>query len=229
MSRLLTFIFLSLFSDYFCVQVKTRLILIMRPPKLPGAEKFRFSGRSLSPNNTSSTETVDITDSSVAGVFIRASLARKTCPLLSSSSNSLQKDVLVDLINSREPISLNMFSGEYHNEYPNEYSNAYQTDYRSEYRKKVKLPITSRITSKVLALANLPLDAFDIIDYYTCSKFKLTKKLKIDSRTAQSIRSSNASLESSICSDQDSSLSHLSSLDLLHSPPSSISSEITAL
>ena len=184
----------------------------MRSPKLPGAEKFRFSGRISSNDDTSSTEFVESTNESTTNIFNRSSLKRKSCPNL-SSSNTFPKNVLEDAIDTNELISLNLYRNEYHN----------------EYRKKVKLPITSRITSRVLRLANLSLEVFDIIDYYSYSKFKKFKSVKLESRTVKDIKNSSTSLESSIYSDQESSLSHHSSLDLSNPSPTYISSDITAL
>ena len=80
-----------------------------------------------------------------------------------------------------------------------------------------------------MRLANLSLEVFDIIDYYSYSKFKKFKSVKLESRTVKDIKNSSTSLESSIYSDQESSLSHHSSLDLSNPSPTYISSDITAL
>ncbi|RWS26050.1 uncharacterized protein B4U80_09228 [Leptotrombidium deliense] len=115
----------------------------MRPPKLPGAEKFKFADKTKSSiDDTSSTgssgsSSRDSCSSPAANMFIRGHLTRSTCPSVSSTN------------------TFNVNSNNGH----------HSLDFcRSDSRRRAILPITSPMTSRVLSSTDLPLNSFYIQD-----------------------------------------------------------------
>ncbi|XP_054167239.1 uncharacterized protein LOC128964633 [Oppia nitens] len=118
--------------------------MIMKPPNIPGAEKFKFSDKkylTIHDNNNSNSN--DCNNDSAINVsnFLRGIPSRSTCPLSSSSASSAATSPMT--ANDGQPISFS----------------------RSDNKRKPIFPISSRMTSRVFTLTHLPLESFDIRDY----------------------------------------------------------------
>ncbi|RWS10629.1 uncharacterized protein B4U79_12350 [Dinothrombium tinctorium] len=118
----------------------------MRPPKLPGAEKFKFadktktSGDDTSSTSSSGSSSQDSCSSPATTMFIRGHLTRNTCPPVTSSAGGFNANHATSNV-------LHSFDC-----------------YRSDSRRHAFLPITSPMTSRVLSSTDLPLKSFYITE-----------------------------------------------------------------
>ena len=172
----------------------------MKPPKLPGVEKFKFWDKSLledddeidssSPHNTRSNAPGSY--SVPHSVFIRGHVIRNTCPTLP------QKSVFCDIMDSSN----------------HEVYHSLPTYCRDTRRRKVILPISSRLAAKVLSSTDLPLGLFDIRDYHKSTRLRECTDV-VTGRTNLPIRRincSNSSLHSTDDHELASNLSNVSNV-----------------
>lgn len=213
----------------------------MKPPKLPGAEKFKFWKFTSDSDSNHDCGLIDCADNGHDNhIIITSTLPRTTCSLLSrtklirhySSSSSSSSD-----------------DDDHHHSHLHSQPRSLFSLQSDCGRRKVVLPITSRLTAKVLALTDLPLDSFLIKDYNRCSRLReksIAAKLIVANScdtendcnncnnnnnnnhrvisVPVSVSSSNASLDSQSSNDyHDTVDSELSSLSIISTTSSSSS------